>query len=187
VQPDLYFIALIPPAPVRERVRTLQLEMQQRFGTGQALKSPAHITLQMPFRLQPEACGILEKTLRQFTATQHPFTLVLKDFDCFAPRVIFVKIKDHGPIMELEGALKSVLSLKQFLRVRGPGMLFHPHMTIATRDLEAPAFEKAWAEFKMRPFHMDFEVSSLFLLRHNGSFWEIYREFEFRNPFTKLL
>ena len=176
---DLYFIALVPPAPVRERVRALKLEIQQRFGAGHALRSPAHITLQMPFRLQSEFKEKLVEVLRQLAGMQHPFTIELEGFDCFAPRVIFIKIKDHEPVIALEKQLKPLLLKQQFLSTEATGFPFHPHMTIATRDLEEPAFIKAWAEFKDRLFHRAFEVSSLFLLRHNGSYWDIFKEFEF--------
>jgi hypothetical protein len=53
-------------------------------------------------------------------------------------------------------------------------------MTIATRDLTEKAFEKAWPEYRPRIFQAGFIVKSLFLLKHNGKFWEINREFLFK-------
>lgn len=179
---DLYLIALVPPLAVREQVRALKLEMRRRFGAGHALKSPAHITLQMPFRLALGGLEKFEETLRKLAVSQHPFTIKLDGFDCFAPRVIFIRVKEHRPVTALERQLKSALSEKDLLPPQKRAMPFHPHMTIATRDLEEAAFATAWREFKNRPFQMVFEVSGLFLLRHNGSRWELFREFEFGNP-----
>lgn len=176
---SLYFIALLPPEMIREEVRALKLEMQQRFGAGHALKSPAHITLQMPFRLPDEKVRALADALRKFAASRMPFRLRLGDFDCFAPRVIYVSVKDSKPLARLESELKTVLGEKGILPSTGEDLPFHPHMTIATRDLDEAAFQRAWPEFAKRSFHMDFKAKSLFLLRHNGSVWEVYREFGF--------
>lgn len=77
----LYFIALVPPLELRARIEALKEEMHRRFGARHALKAPAHLTLQMPFR--------------------------------------------HSPEQEQEL------------------LAFHPHITIATRDLAEPAFKTA--------------------------------------------
>ena len=175
----LYLVALLPPPPVRERVRELKEEMRHRFRAGHALKSPAHITLQMPFRLDSQDESHLISLLGRFASGQAPFPVDLDGFGCFPPRVLFLKIEDHKPLVALMEALQAVLAREPSLGIEGSGLPFHPHMTIATRDLKEEAFYQAWAEFKDRPFEAAFEVRSLFLLQHNGQFWEIYREFKF--------
>ena len=55
----------------------------------------------------------------------------------------------------------------------------HPHMTIATRDLSEEAFEQAWPQYESKEFNASFEAKSLFLLKHNGQHWNIYKEFCF--------
>ncbi len=176
---NLYLIALLPPPDLRERVRLLKEEMRNRFGSGHALKSPAHITLQMPFRLESEAEVLLIKRLKGFGGQQHSFLVELQGFGCFPPRVLFVRIGNPGPVTALESALRLALAQESALEITPSDLPFHPHMTIATRDLEEPAFQMAWAEFKDRPFQEVFEASSLFLLKHNGQSWAIFREFRF--------
>jgi 2'-5' RNA ligase len=176
---NLYLIALLPPPPLRDRVRALKEEMRDRFGASHALKSPAHITLQMPFRLGLEDEPGLLKLLEAWSRRQRPFAVKLMGFGSFPPRVIFIRIIDHNPVSALEGSLRELLAGEAHLQIETSHQPFHPHMTIATRDLREPAFYQAWAEFKDRPFEAAFEVRSLFLLRHNGQFWEIYREFNF--------
>ena len=46
----LYFIALIPGKELKEKVRAVKERMKADYNAGHALKSPAHITLQMPFK-----------------------------------------------------------------------------------------------------------------------------------------
>ncbi len=176
---NLYLIALIPPPALREKVRELKEEIRDRFGAGHALKTPAHITLQMPFRLESETEPLLLELLAGWSRQQRPFPVKLLGFGSFPPRVIFIRIADHKPVSALESSLRAVLAGAEHLRIETSSLPFHPHMTIATRDLREQAFDQAWVEFKDRPFEAAFEVHSLFLLKHNGQFWEVYREFKF--------
>lgn len=176
---NLYLIALLPPIPLRQQVRQLKVEMRDRFGAGHALKSPAHITLQMPFRLESETEPALLELLAGWSRRQCPFPVKLLGFGSFPPRVIFIRISDHEAVSALESSLREVLSGEAIPEIETSHLPFHPHMTIATRDLSEPAFHLAWPEFKDRPFEAAFEVRSLGLLKHNGQFWEVYREFDF--------
>ncbi len=178
-RPDLYFIALLPPPDLRETVRRLKEEMRDRFGAGHALKSPAHITLQMPFKRSSGSERRLAEGLAEFAGRQSPFTIRLSGFDCFAPRVLFVRVDNHRPVQKLHERLKRVLIRPIGLKPDELNERVHPHLTIATRDLRKAAFREAWAEFKERPFVAAFEVQSLFLLKHNGRRWEVFREFPF--------
>ncbi|UGU14532.1 2'-5' RNA ligase family protein [Sinomicrobium kalidii] len=176
---DLYFIAIVPPEDIRQRVRRLKEEVKERFGAKHALKSPAHITLQMPFkRIAAEESQIIN-ALEGFARLQRPFPVMLSGFDCFSPRVIFVKVEDHAPIVELHAGLQRVLTGKLGFTGREITRRFHPHMTIATRDLPEIVFRKAWPEYEMREFGASFIAGSICLLKHNGKYWEIYREFRF--------
>ena len=69
---NLYFIALIPPDEIREEVKSLKEEMSARFRSSHALKSPAHITLQMPFKRDDSFEEEMYSTLHSFTLEQLP-------------------------------------------------------------------------------------------------------------------
>lgn len=176
---SLYLIALVPDADLRARIRSLKEEMKQRFGASHALKSPAHITLQMPFRRPASFEPELNRALESLAGEQAVFELSLNGFDCFPPRVLFVKISNPDPVShlhsQLQKALKEDLGFSQGER----GFRFHPHMTIATRDLTAEAFREAWPEFSGRSFEASFRVKRLSLLKHNGKTWDVYMEFPF--------
>lgn len=176
---NLYFIALIPDGALQERVRLLKEEIRERHGAARALRSPAHITLQMPFKRGAEAEYGLCSELEAFAVKQAPFPVRLSGFDCFAPRVIFLRVVDHSPIETLHGALARCLRDRLDFHSQELGERFHPHMTIATRDLSKQAFRKAWTEYKSREFDAEFDAKSLFLLRHNGHSWDVFREFAF--------
>lgn len=177
---ELYLIALVPHEDLRYEVRKLKLEMKERFNASHALKSPAHITLQMPFRRDEDFEETLINELEHFTSAQHAFDITLNGFDAFPPRVLFLKIENHQPIADLHSNLQGML--KETLGFSEKELMnrFHPHLTTATRDLSKRMFHKAWPEFKLRNFEASFTADRLHLLKHNGKHWEQFREFGFR-------
>lgn len=178
-QKSLYLIALVPDADLRARIRVLKEEMKHRFGASHALKSPAHITLQMPFRRPESFEPELNQALESLALKQTGFELSLTGFDCFPPRVLFVKVQNQEPVIKLHSHLQNALQEELGFSNQERGFRFHPHMTIATRDLTEEAFLEAWPEFSRRSFEATFTVKSLFLLKHNGKTWDLYREFAF--------
>ncbi len=173
----------MPDLRLREEIRAIKEEFSRDFSSSHALKSPAHITLQMPFKRAPENEPLMTGTLREFSASEMPFTVELDGFGAFAPRVIFIKIKEHQAVAGLHSRLRNVL-LKKMEFPQGEIMNeVHPHITLATRDLSRDSFGKAWAGFENRKFTGSFTVNSLFLLKHNGRYWDIFREFAFSPQF----
>ncbi len=175
----LYLIALIPPPALREEVRLLKEEMSERFQARHALKSPAHITLQMPFRRSEAAELGLLTALYDFVALRYSFTVQLSGFDCFKPRVIFLRVVDHTPILLLRNDLKQLLVRDLGFAIFEINHPFHPHLTIATRDLTGEAFGRAWPEYRERSFEAQFEAEAVHVLKHDGKNWAIYRELKF--------
>ena len=55
---------------------------------------------------------------------------------------------------------------------------FHPHMTVAFRDLKKPNFVKAWEEFKDKLLDAEFIADRICLLKHDGKRWNSFQEFE---------
>lgn len=175
----LYLIALIPDDELRERVRELKLEMSERFNASHALKAPAHITLQMPFRRDETFESELTDELKRFSSSRSSFIVDLNGFDSFPPRVIFLKILNHASIKELHENLNIHLNHQLNFSSNELNDEIHPHMTIATRDLSKKMYRKAWPEFQKRSFEGAFKADRLFLLKHNGKHWDFFREFPF--------
>ena len=177
---SLYFIAIIPHLELKDQIQSLKEEMKERFHAKHALKSPAHITLQIPFKRNKEDEPLIIERLQNFASNHNLFNIELNGFECFFPRVIFVKVKDHKPIIDLHTNLKKVLVDELSFKENEISNKIHPHMTIATRDLTDKAFLKAWPEFEQRKFKASFTVKNLFLLKHNGKYWDIFKEFLFQ-------
>lgn len=175
----LYFIALIPHDGLREEIREIKERMRYEYGAGHALRSPAHITLQMPFRRSfADEAGISE-ALARFALQEHPFTIELDGYGCFPPRVIYIRVSNPEPVRALYVRLREML-------IDGLGFEQHevtkelqPHLTVATRDLTKTAFSEAWPVVQKEEFTGSFRAESIFLLKHNGRSWDIIREFPF--------
>lgn len=164
---------------MRKKVRNLKEEMRDRFGAKHALKSPAHITLIPPFKREEANERFISDFLSRFAIEQEAFSLILDGFGCFSPGVIYINVKDGEPIRKLHSKLCSGLNDEYLAAEEELNSRFNPHMTIATRDLDWEQFKLAWPEYKNRMFNAEFIVKSVFILKHNGKFWDIYREFEF--------
>ena len=177
----LYFIALVPDRELREEIRRLKEQMQKRFNAGHALKSPAHITLQMPFKRNETDEIQMDDALRDFAAGESSFVVELNGYGSFAPKVIFIKVVNHQPVHDLHARLKRVLTEKLHFTPAEVMSGFHPHITLATRDLTPDAFKKAWPEVEKKEFKASFDAGSICLLKHNGRQWYILGEYFFGN------
>ena len=51
---QLYFIALIPPEPLKDQIQDIKLEVTEKFNSSHSLNAPPHITLLSPFRMDEE-------------------------------------------------------------------------------------------------------------------------------------
>ena len=174
-----YFIAIVIPEPFQTEIMIFKQLVKDRYDSKAALRSPAHITLHMPFEWKEEKESILIHALQQFYFPKE-FIIELKDFSCFNQRVIFVDIIKNELLTELQNNLvsyvKSNLHLfNQVNDMRG----FHPHITIAFRDLKKTNFYEAFASLKEQKYKASFAINRFWLLKHTGKEWQQYEEFIF--------
>jgi len=175
---DKYFLAIVIPEPFQSQLMTFKEYVKENYNSKGALRSPAHITLHMPFEWKTEKEGGLIETLGKFSFNEG-ISIHLKDFSCFEPRVVFADVIKTEPLNLMQKAL--VKHVKQNLglmneaeNMRG----FHPHVTIAFRDLKKPQFYQALEHFKSQTYSASFEVKSFHLLKHSPGKWEVYHEFK---------
>jgi 2'-5' RNA ligase len=168
-----YFMALIPPAPVFDEALEFKNYFKSRFNSKASLNSPPHITLHMPFRWKEEKEQDLITTLEQFDAGIKPFSVQLLNFNSFPPRVIFIDVVPNESLAALQKKLlrfcKRELNLFNADYKDQP---FHPHLTLAFRDLKKSMFTEAWQEFEAKPYSANFIVDRFALLKHNGREWK---------------
>jgi 2'-5' RNA ligase len=166
-----YLIAILPPEPFASEIYKLKEYFRDQYKSKASLNSPAHITLHMPFEFDNE--DLLLSKFRTFNTDI--FTIELKDFGSFPPRVIFIGIKNNPA---LDACQRNVMDFcKRKLDVFNADYKdqpFHPHVTLAFRDLKKSMFQTAWNEFKSKSYEASFDCSHISLLKHDGRSW---REF----------
>lgn len=174
-----YFLALIPKEPLATELMQIKEEFPEKYKSKAGLRSPAHLTLHMPFLWKERNEDRLIKLLDQATS-QEPFELVLNGFGAFPPRTIFVKNEESEALRAFHSDLvkhcRLVLKLLNSTHNRG----FHPHITVAFRDLKKERFAEAWSAFEHRPFAAKMPVNSFWLLKHDGKKWHAHKEFVFK-------
>lgn len=175
-----YFIAVIPPEPVHSEIEHIKKEVSERYNNKSALRSPPHITLHMPFEYKTEKESLLFTALESFSFTE-TFTVQLQNYACFEPKVVFIDVVQNETLNRLRSALVQHIKVNlnifnQAEALRG----FHPHITIAFRDLKKSVFYEMMGEYKEKIYKADFEVNSFFLLKHTGKSWLPYKEFKFK-------
>ncbi len=174
----LYFIALLLPKSLENKIQELKLEVAEKYEAKHALKLPAHITLQIPFRMETAQEKELIQLLESFSEVQEKFPVKLNDFGRFGQKVIFINIENHALFIDLHANLQETLNdFKQFNQ-REKFSKIHPHISLATRDLNYKQFPAAWADFKTRNFNAEFSACKLCLFKHDGKTWHILQEFE---------
>lgn len=175
-----YFIAIVPPQPIVDQVNALKLYCREHYNTKGALQSPPHITLHMPFLWKEKNEESLKNSLKAFCERESNFEVELQNFSAFAPKVIFVKVEENRHLLSLQQQLTRFCRVNlNLLNANYKELPFHPHVTIAFRDLKKPAFAKAWEEFKDKEFYARFIVNSIALLKHDGHQWHVYDTFQF--------
>ena len=158
-----YFIAIVPPEPLLSEIQNIKQSISDNYQSKGALRSPGHITLHMPFSFDESKESKLIECLSDFKfKTQFPISL--NNYDCFEPRVIFINIEEQTELFNQSDDMRG----------------FHPHITIAFRDLKKAVFYKIWETFKGKLYYKSFSCHSFCLLKYNDERWEVHKEFLFK-------
>jgi 2'-5' RNA ligase len=125
-----------------------------------------------PFWMNNDLQPGLETFIHNFSRDKNSFPVQLKNFNSFKPRVIFVNVEHSASLLQLKTALENELTAGQNYPIKKETRPFHPHITIANRDLLKKDYYTAWEHFKNKQYDDNFLVTGLSLLKHNGTVWE---------------
>lgn len=176
----MYFIALVAPEDINRQVVKWKNQMKEKYGCEAALRSPAHITLVPPFWMKSDLEIKLLNSLTEFSPTQSSFLIQLNGFSHFKPKVIFAEVVMNDQLMSLRNNLYQYLLNAGEYPLDDDNRPFHPHVTIATRDLHKKAFQEAWEYFKERKYSAEWLTKGISLLRHNKKNWDVVATSQFK-------
>lgn len=169
----MYFVALVLPQVHNAEIKVFKNLMLERWGCKVGLKSPAHITFIPPFWMEEEKETAFSSDLDVLCKSVKPFAVSTNAFSAFKPRTIFINPVLTEPMKALKIATDAFCKTHTQYGAKADNRPFHPHITIATRDLHKRAFAEAWPLFEHKEFDVTFEAEGLSLLRHNGRNWDV--------------
>lgn len=168
----MYFIAIVLPDELNKKILKWKNFMHEKFGCKVGLKSPAHITLIPPFWMHEEKGQALIADIDVISLSVQPFTIAIRNFSAFKPRIIYVDVVVNEELRLLKSAADKFFSNTDY-KIKTESRPFHPHITIATRDLHKKAFHEAWPLFETKKFKAEWGANGLSLLRHNSTNWDV--------------
>jgi 2'-5' RNA ligase len=176
----LYLLALLPPKELSAEIHEIRLECAKKFGVQKALRPPVHITLYRPFHAEQAFEDEMIRLLEQGTRGISSFTQNLENFGTFKSQVVFIKALTNPELIQLHEALVSVIRHNRLDKQldEQKDQPFHPHITIAYRDIPAELFPAIWAEYKDRQVKYSFKADHFTLLKHENSKWNPIKDFK---------
>lgn len=167
-----YFLAILPPQEFLDQVTKLKLDIKNEFGVKYALKSPAHITLKMPFLFDENKISKLTDSLSDLFKDSKPFTIQISGADQFRRRVIFLKVGKSSELMALQEKIKKHLKIEHHLVEELSDKNYHPHMTVAFQDIKKGQFDPLYQFILERKLEFSFVANSIVLLRKDEGIWK---------------
>ena len=150
---------------------------KEKYNSKASLNSPPHITLHMPFQWKEEKENLLAERISSFALSQNSFEMTLLNFGSFEPCVVFMDVVKNEKLSALQKNLHKFCKKElNLFNANYKELAYHPHLTLAFRDIKKSEFTRAWEEFKEKKFEATFEVNSIALLKRDGSKWQIFSE-----------
>jgi len=173
---NMYFIAIVCSPELDKKILRFKYWMKEKFGSVVALKSPAHITLIQPFWIGENMEENLQQTLQVFSSDMDELEIQLEGFSHFGKRVLFVRVHDNPSLEVLKNQVENHFVLSFGDLIKKDDRSFHPHVTIANRDLKPGDLEKAWQHFSDKIFKERFCNKTISLLKLIKEKWNVIGE-----------
>lgn len=181
MEKNLYFLGLQPPEDLTAIITGLKEDFGVRYGCRHALKVPPHVTVVPPFRTAAEI-GALREALAGFASKMSSVELHLAGFGYFEharDRVIYLKVTPTEALASLHRELLSLVRATLPVLAQDGARDFHPHITLAHRDLTSAAFHLAWPGYRDRIFEAFCEADAITLFAHDGERWHVDARYPF--------
>lgn len=179
---DMYYMAIVLPEELNQEVLSYKQYMLDKYHCKVGLKSPAHITIIPPYwmhrDLEPQLLNSLDALCQQASY----FTIATQNFSAFKPRTIFIDVQVDEKLQAFKKTVDRFFLEHKEYGAKVDTRPFHPHITIATRDLYKKSFAEAWAYFEKKAFDTAFQATGLSTLHHNGRNWDVVHTSPFSQP-----
>ena len=168
----LYFIAIIPAKPSAGIFAKIKNVFEENYNSKAAKRSPPHITIHMPFKFKESKEHLIVSCLKEAVHHIEKFEVTCNGFGRFENKLIYVNIPTNSGLIDLHKKVSRNARRELNQIPRSDSRPFHPHITVAFRDLKKKEFTEAWQEFEDKPLKLSFWVNSIWILKHDGKLWE---------------
>jgi 2'-5' RNA ligase len=176
--PLVKLIAIVLPEPVYTEVREQQLFIAKTWGPKHALRTPPHITIIPPMALKQEEVPLIFSMASALSLSFSSFTMQLNGYGAFKPRVVFVHPQKCEALDGLEATWEHAIKQKlPHALANYPDRPYHPHVTLAHKDVRREQFEKIWDHYSALDYRVNFEVKEFCVLDHTKDGWAVERRF----------
>jgi 2'-5' RNA ligase len=168
---DMYYITLLCPPEIDDIMRVEKEKMATVYESVVAAKSPAHITLVAPFFLSAGKHRELVQRLEEFESIVTEVNVDINNFGSFANKVIFADVIPNDNLAALQEQLENYLKASGFPFIKEAQKPFHPHVTIATRDLKPEKFAEAWETYENATYSASFTTNAIHVMKLVDDKW----------------
>ncbi len=180
VKADRYFIAWIPSYRVKSKIQNLKALLQIKFGINKSMNAPPHLTLIKPFELGQNELEHLQHVLCTFCKLQDPFEFKMQGLGSFGQHVLYVHLDQTDALLKFREALRLVLKETTHLSEDTLHPDFHPHITLATKDLKPSLFSPVWAFLLQKIISEKCTLANICLLHYQNNQWQVIRKFNLK-------
>lgn len=169
---SLFLWAILPPDELSERIDAWRRECAERFSVSRALRLPVHLTLYPPFYAEESEMLKQFSEIDELCSAHYPFSIALKNFGFFEKKnpVVFIDVVMNSALEAIQRELKHLMD--GFLQSAGDDRKYHPHITLAYRDLASEKMKEVKDFFSEKEFSAVFVTDQICLLRNEGKGWE---------------
>lgn len=176
---QLFFLAYVIEEPFQSLITEMKTQAKEKFDSSHALNSPAHITLLPPFFYDKPKLYTVVKEIEEIVIGFKSFELNINGIGKFGKRVIFVSIEENQNLDKIYFEL--IAKYAYLYSDKKNDQKFHPHITIAFKDLRIEYFNSAWEYFSSKQVKGTVNVNELSLLIYQNKKWEIAEKFKLYN------
>lgn len=171
---DRFFVAVMADESLAARIETFRAWARETLGCRSGQRTPPHVTLVPPFALPPGSLDGLVSVLTAAALAAVPFVARVEGFNSFGERTLFARVVPGPDWDSLRDVVYGVASSQRPVlaaRFPHPRVPFHPHLTIANRDIPPGSARAALSELRARGFSAEMPVDHIALLQFEGGAW----------------
>ena len=167
---DLFFFAIPMPEVLNDEIREITEEISRKYHTQKALSSEPHITIIPPFWYPSSKIDVLKNVITHVSKFTWEFDIQLNGYKTFPRNVLFIDVLMSEELQQCHDQTYNCLPQELFYKVKRYHT-FHPHITVAFKDISDENFAEAKKEYLPSEFKRSFTFPGLALYKHNRKIW----------------